>query len=183
MRATLLTTLCLLFFAGCGGQNTGTHTGTAGYDFSDCFKGLDTTDAGPTIGCTEGFYKLIGDSCVVCIHPDLPERTDTCYFVNIDGTNGKRFSKLLIFDDKKAGLENLCTDEINLNDPMPSGTLYPQSGQFILAFTAPSATDANHRFRVTVFIRSLLFIDEKTGKKIEIKNEMLWKVVDTGTPG
>jgi hypothetical protein len=34
----------------------------------------------------------------------------------------------------------------------------------------------------SVLIKNLVFVDKDTGEKIEIKNELIWKVLYLGTP-
>jgi len=148
-----------------------------------CFIGIDTTNIGQTVGCSYAAYKLLNKNYVIYIRPDFPIQYDSCYSITIDSTNGKNLTGLLVFDHKNANLNNLCTDLIVTDNPEPSRKLFAQSGSLILAFSNSKDSQGFPTNYVTVLIKKLVFIDFKTGKKIEIENELLWKVQDLGTPG
>ena len=148
-----------------------------------CFDGLDTTNVDHTTGCTAGIYKLINKKYVIYINPDFPVQFDSCYSVSIDTSNGKYLTQLIIFDNNDAHLTNFCTDVTITNFPKSTRELSAQSGNIILAFSNPVKLYGNDTYYMNVFIKDLIFIDINTGEKIEIKNELLWKVLNTGTPG
>lgn len=151
--------------------------------FSTCFADINTSKVGQTIGCSGVTYKLIDDKYVIRIFPDFPIQFDSCYTITIDSSNARRLTELLIFDNKDANLSNICTDIININNPNPTRQLHAQSGQLIIGFSDPTALYGNQTHHTTILIKKLLFIDSKTGDKKELENELLWKVLDTGTPG
>ncbi len=148
-----------------------------------CFNGLDTSNVDQTTGCTAGIYKLINDKHVIFINPDFPVQFDSCYSINIDSLNGKHLAQLIIFDNKDAHLGNFCTDVFTTNSPKPTRQLSAQSGSMLVAFSNPVQLYGNETYHMNVLIKHLIFIDYKTGEKIEIKNELIWKVLNTGTPG
>jgi len=151
--------------------------------FANCFADIDTSQAGQSIGCSGGTYKLVNDKYVIRINPNFPIQFDSCYTITIDSLNRKLLTELLVFDNKNASLTNICTDVIITNSAEPTRHLYAQSGQIIIGFSDPSPLYGNETHHTTVFIKNLKFIDSKTGEEIELKNELLWKVLNTGTPG
>jgi hypothetical protein len=151
--------------------------------FKTCFAHIDTLKIGQSIGCSNGAYKLINNKYVIRILPNFPIQFDSCYAITIDSSNGKLLTELLVFDNKDANLTNICTDLINTTASKPSRQLYAQSGQLIIGSSDPTELNGTKTSRTTIFIKRLLFIDSKTGEKIELANELLWKVLNTGTPG
>ncbi|AEA45920.1 hypothetical protein [Fluviicola taffensis] len=184
----LLFILTILTFASCNNQSHTTDNSASEPDkskktFATCFAEVDTTKTGQSIGCTGGTYKLINDSYVIRIFPNFPIQFDSCYTVTIDSSNAERLTELLVFDNKDATLSNICTDIIITNIPNPTRRLHAQSGQLIIGFSDPTELYGNQTHQTTVLIKKMVFIDPKTGEKIELENEILWKVLDTGTPG
>ena len=152
-------------------------------DFANCFANVDTTKLGQTIGCEGGIYKLLNRKSVLCINFDLPVQFDSCYSVIIDGSNGKHLTSLIAFDNNNANLSNICSDIEIVNNPEPTRFLYAQSGNFILAYSNPTKLHGNPTYSVTILIKKLVFFDYKTGEKIIIENELLWKVLNAGIGG
>jgi hypothetical protein len=180
----LIFILTILTLASCNNQSDSTDNSARQPDkskntFATCFADIDTSKAGQTIGCSGGTYKLINDKYVIRILPDFPIQFDSCYTTTINSSNAGRLTELLIFDHKNAHLANICTDITITNNPNPTRHLQAQSGQLIIGFSDPG----NQTHHTTVLIKRLVFIDNKTGEKIELENEILWKVLDTGTPG
>ncbi|MBK7569223.1 MAG: hypothetical protein IPI31_15485 [Bacteroidetes bacterium] len=151
--------------------------------FETCFGNIDTSKAGKTKGCSGGTYKLINDKYVIRIFPDFNIQFDSCYIVTINSSNAERLTELLIFENNNANLTNICTDIIIVNNPKPTRQLYAQSGQLIIGFSDPIDLYGSPTCHTTILIKRLVFIDRQTGDKIVIENELLWKVLDTGTPG
>ena len=160
-----------------------TQPNTSKNKSTNCFSDIDTTKNGMTISCSGGIYKLINNKFVVHILPDFPVKFDSCYTITIDSSNAEKLTELLIFDSKNANLTNTCTDLIKLHNPNPSRTLHAESGQLIVRFSDPTELYGNRTYHTTILIKRLIFYDYKTRKKIELKNELLWKVLNTGTPG
>lgn len=164
-------------------KNSATQTDKSKNTFEAHFADIDTLKTGQSIGCSGGVYKLINDTYVIRILPDFPVQFDSCYSVTIDSSNAERFTELLVFDKRDANLSNICTDVIITNIPKPTRQLHAQSGQLIIGFSDPTDRYGSTTHHTTVLIKRLVFLDSKTGEKIELKNEVLWKVLDTGTPG
>ena len=152
-------------------------------DFANCFANVDTTNQGQTIGCEGGIYKLLNKKNILLINFDFPIQFDSCYSVIVDGSKGKQLASLLAFDNNNANLANICSDVEIVNNPEPTRFLYAQSGNFILAFSNPTKLHGNPTYRVTILIKKLVFFDYKTGEKIIIENELLWKVLNAGIGG
>ena len=151
--------------------------------FATCFANLDTSKAGESIACSGKTFKLINERYVIQIFPDLPIQFDSCYTIIIDSLNGRRLTGLFVFNNKDANLTNICRDVLIINGPAPTKELYAQSGQIIIGFSDPTELYGNQTYHTTILIKGLVFIDSSTGYKIELENELLWKVLDLGTPG
>ena len=180
--------LTILTLESCNNQSNYTDNPTRQTDkskntFATCFYNIDTSNAGQSIGCSGGTYKLINDKYIICILPDFPIQFDSCYAITIDSSNARRLTELLVFDNRDASLINICKDIINTNFPKPTQQIYAQSGQVIIGFSDPTELYGNPTHHTTILIKRLVFLDTKTGDKIELENEILWKVLDTGTPG
>ena len=161
----------------------GNHRGVV----APCFAGIDASRARESIGCSAGFFGVIDDKHVVGVFPELLVQFDRCQTVDVDSSNA-RLAELWAFDSKDAVicndlLANICTDLIVDNCPKPDRKLYAQSGQLIIAFSDLTELYGHQTHRTTVLIKNLVFVDSRTAEKIELKNELLWKVLDLGTPG
>jgi len=184
----LITVLIILTLMSCTNQsdsieNSATLTDKSKNEFATCFADIDSLRAGQSIGCSGGTYMLINDKYVIRIQPIYPIKIDTCYSITIDSSNAEQITELLIFDNNDANLSNICTDIIITNNPVPTRQLHARSGEIIIGFSDPTELYGNKTHRTTVLIKYLVFIDGETGEKIEIENELIWKVLDTGTPG
>lgn len=151
--------------------------------FSDCFANVDTSKAGQSIGCSAGIFKRINERYVIRLAQDFPIQFDSCYTVTIDRSNAKKLTELLVFHDKNATLGNICTDLMIPNWPTPIRRLYAESGQITVGFSNPTELYGNSTNHITVLIKKLVFIDIGTGEHIVLENELLWKVLNLGTPG
>lgn len=147
-----------------------------------CFMGLDTTKKSKTLGCAGWTYKLLNSQYLIRINPNLPVQFDSCIHVTIDSVNANHMTELLVFANNKANLTSVCKDVIIINNPEPTRKLIANRGRLIIGYyPAPKGSAARHL--TTVYIVYLVFMDSKTGKLIEIKDELLWKVPDMGFPG
>lgn len=147
------------------------------------FSKLDTTRAGKSVACSGGIYKLIGDKYLIHFTSDLPVQFDSCYSVSMRDLNRKAHVELFVFDNKDASFSNICTDMIIVDSSKPPRTLFAESGEFILGYSDPIMLYGNKSQHTNILVKELVFVDGKTGEKIKIKNELLWKVLDVGTPG
>jgi hypothetical protein len=158
------------------------HVDNSTENFGKCFINIDTSAVGQAIGCVGGVYKLVNDRYVIGLYFDLPIQFDSCYTISIDTLNGE-LTELWVFDNKDASLTNVCTDIIITNSAEPTRKLHAKSGELVIGFSDPTEYYGNSTRHTTVLIKSLVFKDFKTGERIELKNELLWKVLDLGTPG
>ena len=184
---TFIYILSLLTFASCNNQHDtkvdAKQPVKSIHTFENCFGGIDTTNAGQSIGCAAGTYKLINDKYVFYIRHPLPVQFDSCYSVTIDSMQKEFIIELFVFDHNQANLTNICTDVIRVNNPEPTRLLAAQSGQLIIGFSDPIDYYGHMSHHTSILIKQLVFIDAKTGEKIELKDELIWKVLDTGRPG
>jgi hypothetical protein len=182
----LILVLTIFTFLACHKQrevtSDSTHIDNSIRTLEKCFINIDTVTVGQTIGCVGGIYKLIDDRYVVRLDLDVPIQFDSCYTISIDTLDGK-WAELWVFDNKNASLTNICTDILITNSSGPARKLHAKSGQLVIGFSDRTEYYGNATQYTTVLIKSLLFTDFKTGKSIELKNELLWKVLDLGTPG
>ncbi|MFL5752606.1 MAG: hypothetical protein ACJ76F_04305 [Bacteroidia bacterium] len=153
-------------------------------DFATAFKGVDTSKTGLTVACSSGQYKLISDKLVLHFKPYFPVQFDSSYTVAIDGINASQIVELLVYDNNKSSLSNFCSDVVvNSETSEPSRRLVAQQGNIIVGYSDPTELSGVKTSRITIYIKDMTFIDEKTGEKFELKNELLWKVLDIGTAG
>ena len=184
----LIFILTILTFVSCNNQsdsidNSIKQQAKPKINFATCFANIDTLKAGQSICCSGGTYKIINDKYVIRIFPDFPIQFDSCYSITIDSSNAGRLTELLIFDNKNANLSNICTDIIITNNHSLTRQLIAQSGEIIIGFSDPTELYGNQTHHTTILIKRLVFVDSKTGETIEFENEIIWKVLDTGTPG
>jgi hypothetical protein len=151
--------------------------------FKKYFSNIDTSKAGNSFGCSAGVYKFINSKYVVHLSCDLPVQFDSCYHVIADSSNTTYEIELLIFDNVDANLTNTCSDMHIDNMPKPTRVLNAKSGELLLGYSDSTKYYGNSTQRTTILIKKLIFKDDKTGEKIVIENELLWKVLNLGTPG
>jgi hypothetical protein len=152
-------------------------------NFNNCFVEPDSSYIQESIGCSGGYYKLINDQYVLRISSELNVEYGDCDIVSIDSSEQSLLAELLIFEKGKASLTNICTDVILVNAPEPINTLKHGYGQIAIGKTDPTDYYGNEMPKMTIRVDHLTFIDPHTGEEIKIKNELLWKVLNTGTPG
>jgi len=151
--------------------------------FTDCFAGIDTTAAGISISCSGDLFTVINDHYVIRIHPDLGIFLDSCYTLSIGKWNEGMVTELFIYDNQDAKQAQFCSDIGLIGAPKPSRIVRAQDGQLIVRVSDPIELNGNRQHHTTVLIKKLVFKDSKTGKNIVFENELLWKVLDLGTPG
>ncbi len=151
-----------------------------------CFAGIDTTKAGESIACGQSVYKLVNNQYVLRINPKFSPSPGKCHHITLDSLSGSLLTELIIYDKKNASLTNYCSDIIirmENGPPVVTRHLHAVKGEFMIGYSDSSSENGLLNYRQSIFIKNLLFRDPKTGKKIEIKNELIWKVRDIGTPG
>ena len=152
--------------------------------FKKCFANIDTTKSGKTDGCCNFTYKVINNQYVLCInHEGIPIQYDSCIIIEIDSLNGSQLAELLVFDKGQANLSLFCSDIQITNIPKPIRHLYAKSGELIIGFSDTIMIDSWKTYHTTIFIKKLVFKDDKTSKEIIIEKELLWKVLNKGMSG
>jgi hypothetical protein len=185
MKIVLISSILgvLLSVLDCGKKDKPQNAVNANKLISECFEGVDSTRKGESVGCSAGFWKLIDSNLVVRINPNVKQMSyNKCLTINIDSTNSKGMTELSVFKKGEANLTNICSD-ILFPQKEPVRTFSAISGQIIVELTEPTDYYGNIQPKVSILIKELIFIDPKTKKRIELKNELLWKVLDVGQPG
>jgi hypothetical protein len=180
---------CFFVIASCEFQQNGKKSGMKSKSiskntFANCFSNLDTIiDSNIQIACIAGVYKRISNRYVVRILPTQPIQFDSCCIINLENVNEKLVVELLIFDQNDASLTNICSDIQFINFPKPTKILSAQIGELVIGYSDPTELYGNNTYHTTIFIKHLLFSDPISKDKIEVNNELLWKVLNMGTPG
>ncbi|MFT5165385.1 MAG: hypothetical protein ACI8P3_000610 [Saprospiraceae bacterium] len=151
--------------------------------FDQCFSAPDPTFKQTAIGCSGAFYKVINDQFVLRISPDLNMNYDECTELKIGISDQKFIAQLLIFEKGKASLSNICTDVINENAAKPIITFDKCIGSLTIGKSDPTDYHGNERPKVTIRIDELIFINLDSNEEIAIRNQLIWKVLNIGTPG
>jgi hypothetical protein len=155
----------------------------SGNDFYNCFSESDSNMIQTVIGCSGGYYKIINDQYVLRISSGLNVEYNNCTTINIDSIDQTLITELLIFEKGKASLTNICTDHILVNTSKPINTLKKCYGQITIGKSDSTDYYENEMPKMTIKVDNLTFTDPQTGEEIKIKNELFWKVLNTGTPG
>ena len=169
-------------FTSCDNQHLSKESDKIQNTFAVCFANVDTTKVGQSISCGNGVYKLINEKYVLWVSLRFPVQYDSCYIVTIDSLNGIETAQLVFYPQDKATLANHCSDIVICNNPIPTKTLIAERGQLLIGFSNPTMLQGYKTQHTSVFIKNLVFVDKDTGEKIEIKNELIWKVLYLGTP-
>jgi hypothetical protein len=151
-------------------------------DFENCFVNLDTIHVGETVGCSGEVFKFVNKKYVIHIVINITIKFKNCQTITVNTSNSKSFG-LLIFKKNKASMVNTCTDITQVNEPSPIRELNAESGEIVVGFSNPIELYGNQTYHTTILIKKLVFIVNTTKEKIIIENELLWKVLDEGTPG
>ena len=156
--------------------------------FDNYFTEPDSNFSQTVTGCSGGYYKVISDQYIIRINSDINVRYGECLEIKVDSNNYEMIAELLIFDKGEASLMNICTDMIisELNGkktPMPVNRIQKCYGNIFVGKTDPTDYYGNMMPKLTIRIEELKFIDDKSKEIITIKDELLWKVLNTGTPG
>ncbi len=150
---------------------------------SECFEGIDTTKQGISVGCSAGFWKLIDSNFVIRITPNVRQIPyNRCMIINIDSTINKEMAELFVFKKGEANIDYICMD-IHGSKKELLRSFPAISGQIIVELTDPTDYYGHIQPKVSIFIKKLIFIDPKTKKRVEFKNELLWKILDFGELG
>lgn len=156
--------------------------------FENYFTEPDSNFTQTVIGCNGGYYKVINDEYIIRINSDINVQYGEYLEIIIDSSNSGMIAELLIFEKGEASLMNICTDMIisELNGKKPSepiNRIQKCYGNIFIGKTDPTDYYGNKMPKMTIRIEELNFIDDKSREIITIKDELLWKVLNTGTQG
>lgn len=149
----------------------------------NCIGKIDSLNIRQSIGCEYAIYGHISENYVLEIKSTLFSRINfsefhpsiNCLTYKIE--NKELICDLLIFEDRKANLRNLCTDLIISDNPKPSRRISASKGILV------GITDNDQQFAYLKF-DELVFIDSLNhNMRIEFENLILWKVKNLGMPG
>lgn len=164
-------------------EKAGTLSAVQKSRFLNFFTAADTSNTGESVGCAGGVYKLIDNKYVLQIKMEFSVQLDSCYNIKFNEPSSKISANLLIFDDQKASLDNICTDIINVNHRGPSRQLHALNGHLIVAYSDGAVLYGASTYYITAWVKKIVFIDDRYGERIIIENELFWKVLNSGTPG
>ncbi|MBL1280644.1 MAG: hypothetical protein COA33_010240 [Fluviicola sp.] len=179
--------LGLLLLASCTGNseqnNQGDTENELNSKFQEYFQSLDTIQKNYSVGCASGFYKILDERFVIRISPSLDFEYDNIKKLKV-GTNSFEVSlELLEFEEGKASLFNICTDMHIGNVAKPINKYTNCIGTLVIGKSDPTDYYGNIMPRVSIYLDKVIFYDSLGNEKINIENELLWKVLDRGTPG
>jgi hypothetical protein len=151
--------------------------------FNNCFPAPDTNFVQTAIGCGGGSYKLINDEHVLRIYADQVMDYGDCMFLTNDSLAQNFNATLVVFNKGEASLANICTDVVSMDAPSPIETLNDCQGSITIGQSDPTEYYGNEMPKMSIMVHYLVFENPRTGEKIEIENELFWKVLNTGSPG
>lgn len=145
----------------------------------NCFAGVDTVRGknqyATTRGCFGRFYLRVNNRWVLRLTSRLPVQYDSCTSVAVGGAKRDLVAELLVFDPGKAHLDNLCSDVRIVNAARPRQRLTARDGRVVVAFR-PTTYYGSTTYAVSLWVQRLEFVDPKTGKRIVLENQLLWRV-------
>ena len=189
IKKRILTFICITLLIGCStkGENSFVEdiadVEIKDNKFSNCFSKMDTSDYRPTVGCSGGYYKTLNDQYVIKLSSFVEFEYNDCQRVNVDDQFSNIRAELYVFEQGQASLVNLCADVIITNAPKAIQTITASSGKIIVGKSNPTDYYGNTMPRFSFYIEELNFIDTLKSDTIRIKDELLWKVLNRGTPG
>ena len=179
MRRSSLLIVVLACLCGCGAGPFGSSI--APQNPADDFALIDTSKAGSSIGCGGSLFKLLNDSCVLVIH--LPSHLPDGVHLQVDSIHSPASADLYLFSKDSASLMNICTDLIISNAPRPIATLQAFSGELVFRRESPIPLYGSLAPVSSIIVKYLSFADSTSTFELHVKDELLWRVVDLGTPG
>jgi hypothetical protein len=142
----------------------------------DCFQVPDPSFEQIVTGCSQGFFKVIGDQFVLRVSPDFELKKGECKEWQIGEYDVQSNVELLIFKKGEASLMNICTGAFNTQAPEPFKRLTKCFGQLTIG-----RHDTNTSFqKVSIHIDQLIFVNPGTYEDIVIKDQLFWEVADRG---
>ena len=185
MKSAIISILIIIVICSCNHKNqSNTKTQLTENEinsFETCFEQLDTLISLTSTSCNNDIYALISKKHIIHIKYDEPSQYDTCLSMNVNSEN--KLIELLIFENESANLTDFCSDIeiINLSEPLRK--TYAINGTVTFRFTNKTKYFENGAYQTTAIINNLTFQDPKTKENINLRNALIWKVINTGTPG
>ncbi|MFL5729791.1 MAG: hypothetical protein ACJ75J_09930, partial [Cytophagaceae bacterium] len=97
--------------------------------------------------------------------------------ISLDSINGADWAHILFFQDPKAFMETICTDSLKAAVIKPLKIIPASFGTLIIEHTHETNAGKTNQY-TTILIKHVYFKDPVTGEKTEVKNELIWKVLD-----
>lgn len=156
---------------------------TDGPRLSEHFSHVDTSNAGPSIGCVGSFYKQLSDSTVLVIRLKDNHIVDTASTLRIDSLGLDATAALWLFEKDSAHMSNICTDVIIVNLPKPLAMVPAVEGSLALMHHPRFDYYGNLQPVTSILVKHLTFADPRHKQPIVVKGELLWRVLDRGMAG
>ena len=179
--------LCIfLFLSACSSSKTSSDTqndSSLETQFADCFTAPPADHEQLVVGCSQGFYKVIGDQFVLRLNPEIDLAYGECKEWKVEATNEDQFNiELLVFKKGEASLMNICSGAYNTQAPEPFKRLNKCLGKITVGKSDPTNYQGQELPKMTFQIEQLVFIDMDTYEEIVIQDKLMWKVQDGGMP-
>lgn len=160
------------------GRDLRTFGDTTRLNFKQCFSSVDTTKSKEAIGCYNSFYKIINKQYVLKIAVFKMPLLGQC--LQLISSNQAPFFRatISVYQPGKANLDNVCSDVVIVNTLKPIINKNTSTGNIIVGVSNPTDYYGRTFNKVSILVKRLVFYDKKTGKTIEIKNELFWKVLN-----
>ncbi|MDF7810445.1 hypothetical protein [Hymenobacter sp. YC55] len=175
-RITLFVLFLLVFKVCCAADSIRGDTTRIAFD--KCFSNIHHSDFARALGCHNTFYKLIGKKYVLSIKLDTLPQTGSCITAQGPRTIQYFMAALSVYKDSKANLNNICTDVTTVNSARPVRKIVSKTGEIVIGVSSKTDYYGEAADVVSIMVKRLIFYDKENNKKIEIKNEMFWKVVN-----
>jgi starvation-inducible outer membrane lipoprotein len=148
-------------------------------ELKECFLNCDTIEVGKSIGCAGAYYKMINEKFILKITPHTILRFDSCQTIYLDSINGTDWAHILFYNDPRNFMENTCQASGKNTSEVPSKIIPASYGTLIIEHTHETIAGKTSQY-TTILIKHVFFKDPVTGEKIEVENELIWKVLDAG---
>jgi hypothetical protein len=146
-------------------------------ELKECFLNCDTIEVGKSIGCNQAYYKMINETFILKITPHTVLRFDSCQTIYLDSINGTDWAHILFYRDPKKIMENTCPASDKNTNEAPLKIIPASYGTLIIEHTHETIAGKTSQY-TTILIKHVFFKNPATGEKIEVENELIWKVLD-----
>jgi hypothetical protein len=151
-------------------------------ELKECFLNCDTVEVGKSMGCSDSYYKIIGEKFILKITPHTVLRFDSCQTIYLDSINGPDWAHLLLYMNPENIMSRPCEIPDNGVYDIPLKIIPASSGTLVMEHTHETKAGKRSQY-TTILIKHVFFKDPETGEKIEVKNELIWKVRDPEAAG